>query len=122
MREQEGEPGSADLHEARLAELGVVVVEDDVRDAIVHRGSHVVGRHVEEARQVEEPRTAEVVDLESIAEVARDAAGRGLGIGQQRRQQEDDEAHPEERRDRPYSAPQGEGEHDDPTIQIVCPC
>jgi hypothetical protein len=122
VRKEPREPGATDLDEARLAELGVVVVHDDVGDTLVDRGPHVVRSDVEEAREVEKTSAPEIFDIEPIDEVAWQPTLLGLGIGQERRQQEDDEAHAEERRDRPYSAPQGEGEHDATTIQFVCPC
>ena len=122
VREQIGQAGAADLREALLAELGVVVLEDDVRDAVVDPGPHVVRVGVEKARQVEEPRAPELVRTEAEPHVARGTSAVGRRVGQERRQQKNDEAHPEERGDRPNRAPQGVAEHSEPTIQIVWPC
>ena len=103
-----------ELRQRVLAEQRALVVRGHGREARAHPGADVRGGQVHEAREVEEPPPAEfdrpLVGRELVRRAGH-AHGRGRRLGQERRQEEDDAADPEERRDRPEGAAEREREH-----------
>jgi len=111
VRKEVRQRGAADALDALLAEARVAVLGRDVGGALLHRGPDVARRHVDQAREVEEPRAAHLVAADPAGHVARGDNLNGLRIRQQRREQKYDEAHAEERGDGPDRAAQRERKH-----------